>query len=117
MPSKEEKAKIGHEAVEKVLKNLANKEEIKKFEEHFIDPRRGTVAGPVAGKSAYEIAKLCGVTVRTVQYYDTRGVLIPSELTEGGKSVTAQKTIPEKLKYRQLLQFTESGVNLLETNA
>ncbi|NRO30840.1 Aldehyde-alcohol dehydrogenase [Lactobacillus helveticus] len=40
-----------------------NKEEIKKFEEHFIDPRRGTVAGPVAGKPAYEIAKLCGVDV------------------------------------------------------
>lgn len=39
------------------------KGEIKKFEEHFIDPRRGTVAGPVAGKSAYEIAKLCGVDV------------------------------------------------------
>ena len=29
-----------------------------------------------------EIAKLCGVTVRTVQYYDTRGILIPSELSE-----------------------------------
>lgn len=40
-----------------------NKEEIKKFEERFIDPRRGTVSGPVAGKSAYEIAKLCGVDV------------------------------------------------------
>lgn len=25
-----------------------------------------------------EIAKLCGVSVRTVQYYDTRGILIPS---------------------------------------
>ncbi len=32
-----------------------------------------------------EIAKLCGVTVRTVQYYDTRGILEPSELTEGGR--------------------------------
>ncbi len=32
-----------------------------------------------------EIAKLCGVTVRTVQYYDTRGILIPSELSEGGR--------------------------------
>ncbi len=31
-----------------------------------------------------EIAKLCGVTVRTVQYYDTRGILVPSELTDGG---------------------------------
>lgn len=40
-----------------------NKEEIKKFEQNFIDPRRGTVAGPVAGKSAYAIAKLCGVDV------------------------------------------------------
>ena len=32
-----------------------------------------------------EIAKLCGVTVRTVQYYDTRGILTPSELSEGGR--------------------------------
>ena len=30
-----------------------------------------------------EMAKLCGVTVRTVQYYDTRGILIPSALSEG----------------------------------
>ena len=37
--------------------------EIKKFEEKFIDPKRGTVAGPVAGRSAYQIAKLCGVNV------------------------------------------------------
>ena len=32
-----------------------------------------------------ELAKLCGITVRTVQYYDTRGILIPSELSEGGR--------------------------------
>lgn len=32
-----------------------------------------------------EIAKLCGVSVRTVQYYDDRGILIPSELSEGGR--------------------------------
>ena len=32
-----------------------------------------------------EIAKLCGVSVRTVQYYDERGILIPSELSEGGR--------------------------------
>ena len=32
-----------------------------------------------------EIAKLCGVSVRTVQYYDDRGVLVPSELSEGGR--------------------------------
>ena len=32
-----------------------------------------------------EIARLCGVSVRTVQYYDTRGILIPCELSEGGR--------------------------------
>lgn len=32
-----------------------------------------------------EIAKLAGVSVRTVQYYDDRGILIPSELSEGGR--------------------------------
>ena len=32
-----------------------------------------------------EMAKLCGVTVRTVQYYDTRGILSPSALSEGGR--------------------------------
>ena len=32
-----------------------------------------------------EVAKICGVTVRTVQYYDTKNLLVPSELTEGGR--------------------------------
>ncbi len=32
-----------------------------------------------------EIAKLCGVSVRTVQYYDTRGILVPNEITDGGR--------------------------------
>lgn len=32
-----------------------------------------------------ELAKLCGVTVRTVQYYDTRGVLTPAALSESGR--------------------------------
>lgn len=32
-----------------------------------------------------EIAKLCGVSVRTVQYYDTRGILVPTDLSEGGR--------------------------------
>ena len=34
-----------------------------------------------------------------------------------GVSVTAQKTIPERLKYRRLLKITESGVESLEANA
>ena len=37
-----------------------------------------------------EIAKLCGVTVRTVQYYDTRNILVPSELSEGGRRLYSE---------------------------
>jgi DNA-binding transcriptional MerR regulator/DNA-directed RNA polymerase subunit RPC12/RpoP len=37
-----------------------------------------------------EIAKLCGVSVRTVQYYDTRGILNPSELSEGGRRLYSE---------------------------
>lgn len=40
-----------------------------------------------------EIAKLCGVTVRTVQYYDTRGILIPSELSEGGRRLYSENDL------------------------
>lgn len=35
--------------------------------------------------STGELAKLVGVSVRTVQYYDQRGILSPAELTEGGR--------------------------------
>jgi len=34
-----------------------------------------------------EMAKLCNVSVRTVQYYDTKGILLPSDLTEGGRRI------------------------------
>ena len=44
-----------------------------------------------------EIAGLCGVTVRTVQYYDTRGILIPSELSEGGRRLYSDSDL-EKMK-------------------
>lgn len=37
-----------------------------------------------------EIAKLCGVSVRTVQYYDKRGILVPSELSEGGRRIYSE---------------------------
>ena len=44
-----------------------------------------------------EIAKLCGVSVRTVQYYDTRGILLPSELSEGGRRLYSEEDV-KKLK-------------------
>ena len=40
-----------------------------------------------------EIAKLCGVTVRTVQYYDTRGILVPSGLSEGGRRLYSDEDV------------------------
>lgn len=44
-----------------------------------------------------EIAKLCGVTVRTVQYYDTRGILVPTELSEGGRRLYSEDDL-ERMK-------------------
>ena len=38
-----------------------------------------------------ELAKLCGVSVRTVQYYDTRGILTPSALSEGGRRLYSEE--------------------------
>ncbi len=40
-----------------------------------------------------EIAKLCGVSVRTVQYYDDRKILIPSELSEGGRRLYTENDL------------------------
>ncbi len=40
-----------------------------------------------------EVAKLCGVTVRTVQYYDSRGILVPAELSEGGRRLYSESDV------------------------
>lgn len=40
-----------------------------------------------------ELAKLCKVSVRTVQYYDERGILTPSELTEGGRRLFSEQDV------------------------
>lgn len=37
-----------------------------------------------------DVAKLCGVSVRTVQYYDNRGIVCPSELSEGGRRLYSE---------------------------
>ena len=48
-----------------------------------------------------EIARLCGVSVRTVQYYDTRGILTPSELSEGGRRLYSE----DNLKRMKIICF------------
>ncbi len=40
-----------------------------------------------------ELAKLCGVTVRTVQYYDTRGILIPNDFSEGNRRLYSEDDV------------------------
>ncbi len=48
-----------------------------------------------------EIAKLTGITVRTVQYYDSRGILVPSDFSEGGRRLYND----EDLKKLRLICF------------
>ena len=40
-----------------------------------------------------EIARLCGVSVRTVQYYDSRGILTPGALSEGGRRLYSEADV------------------------
>ena len=40
-----------------------------------------------------EMAKLCGVSVRTVQYYDDRGILTPCTLSEGGRRLYSEADV------------------------
>ena len=54
-----------------------------------------------------EIAKLCSVSVRTVQYYDSRNILVPSELSEGGRRLYSD----DDLKRMRIICFLrEAGV-------
>jgi DNA-binding transcriptional MerR regulator len=56
-----------------------------------------------------EIAKLCGVSVRTVQYYDDRNILIPSELSEGGRRLYSE----EDLKRMHVICFLrDAGISI-----
>lgn len=56
-----------------------------------------------------EIAKLCGVSVRTVQYYDTRGILSPSELSEGGRRLYGED---ELARMKTICFLRELGLSI-----
>ena len=47
--------------------------------------------------STGDLAKLASVSVRTVQYYDKRGILVPSQLTEGGRRIYTESDL-ERLR-------------------
>lgn len=56
-----------------------------------------------------EIAKLCGVSVRTVQYYDSRNILIPSALSEGGRRLYSEQDL-ERMKMICFLR--DAGISI-----
>lgn len=56
-----------------------------------------------------DIAKLCGVSVRTVQYYDSRNILVPSELSEGGRRLYSE----QDLKRMKVICFLrDAGISI-----
>ncbi len=56
-----------------------------------------------------ELAKACGITVRTVQFYDQKGILVPSSLTEGGRRLYSE----EDLRMMRIICFLrEMGLSL-----
>ena len=59
--------------------------------------------------STGELAKACGITVRTVQFYDRKGILVPSSLTEGGRRLYSE----EDLKMMKIICFLrDMGLSL-----
>ncbi|MBQ9042047.1 MAG: MerR family transcriptional regulator [Eggerthellaceae bacterium] len=61
--------------------------------------------------STGELAQACGVTVRTVQYYDEKGLLPPSDLTEGGRRIYTEA---DAAKLRKVLLLKSLGLKLAD---
>lgn len=57
-----------------------------------------------------EVAKLCSVSVRTVQYYDNRGILVPSQLSEGGRRLYSEEDL-SKMKIICFLRDMDVSIN------
>ena len=56
-----------------------------------------------------KLAKECGITVRTVQFYDQKGILVPSALTEGGRRLYSE----EDLRQMKIICFLrDTGLSL-----
>jgi len=56
-----------------------------------------------------ELARLCGVTVRTVQFYDARNILHPTELSEGGRRLYSEADLK---KMRMICALKTLGLSL-----
>ena len=60
-----------------------------------------------------ELAKQCGITVRTVQFYDQRGILVPSALTEGGRRLYSEEDL-RKMKIICFLRDTGLSLDTID---
>jgi len=60
-----------------------------------------------------EMAKLCNVSVRTVQYYDTKGILHPTDLTDGGRRIYNEDDLQ---KLRLICTMKTIGFSLKSIN-
>ncbi|WP_248930525.1 MerR family transcriptional regulator [Paenibacillus hamazuiensis] len=58
-----------------------------------------------------ELARKCGVTVRTLQYYDKSGLLCPSGYSEGGRRLYSRRDI---IRLQQILFLKSMGFSLEE---
>lgn len=56
-----------------------------------------------------ELAKLCGVSVRTVQYYDDREILCPTELSEGGRRLYSEEDLK---RMRTICFLRDTGLSI-----
>lgn len=69
---------------------------------------------PTAAHATYstgELAQACGVTVRTVQYYDEKSLLSPSAHTEGGRRLYSEA---DAARLRRILLLKSLGLRLAD---
>ena len=56
-----------------------------------------------------ELARLCDISVRTVQYYDDRGILSPTELSEGGRRLYSEEDLK---RMRTICFLRDTGLSI-----
>ena len=78
------------------------------------DPTTTNTPLPTAAYATYstgELAHACGVTVRTVQYYDEKSLLSPSAHTEGGRRLYSEA---DAARLRRILLLKSLGLRLAD---
>lgn len=63
--------------------------------------------------STGEIAKICNTTIRTVQFYDEKGLLKPFEITEGGRRLYSEDEVT-KLKHICMLKELDFSLDQIK---